>query len=258
VHTQSTRSSESIECGATGGLDDRFDFILVSDNVLSDADSVQYIPGTYWAFGNDTLHYNVSINENPPANISVPDSVLSAIYYMSDHLPVVMDVVVTYPQCGIACTLEASVTDSNDVNCNGGSDGSATVTPSSGTSPYTYQWDANTGNQTDSTATGLSAGTYYVTVTDADGCTANDSVTIDEPPLLVATTTGSVASCPCPCAGSAYVFPTGGTPNYTVDWSNGYGDQFQTVLCDGTYNVTVTDANGCTATGSVTLPLLIP
>jgi len=145
-------------------------------------------------------------------------------------------------------------TDSTEVSCNGGSDGTATVTVSGGTTPYTYLWDASAGSQTTATATGLSAGTYTVTVTDDGGCSGTATVTVTEPTLLTAPTSGGVAVCSCPCAGSAYVFPTGGTPNYTVSWSNGYGDQFQTGLCDGTYNVTVTDANGCTATGSVTLP----
>ncbi|MBN4051202.1 lamin tail domain-containing protein [bacterium AH-315-M05] len=144
-------------------------------------------------------------------------------------------------------------TDSTEVSCNGGSDGTATVTVSGGTIPYTYLWDDPL-SQTTATATGLSAGTYIVTVTDDGGCTATDTVIVTEPPLLVATTSGSVAPCPCPCSGSAYLFPTGGTPPYTIIWSNGYTDQFQTGLCDGTYTVTLTDANGCTASGIVTLP----
>ncbi len=70
----------------------------------------------------------------------------------------------------------------NDPSCAGDSDGDATVTPSGGTGPYTYSWD-NGGNT--ATITGLSAGTYSVTVTDANGCTGDCSVTLTDPPALI-------------------------------------------------------------------------
>jgi len=142
--------------------------------------------------------------------------------------------------------------------CNGDCNGSATIVATSGTPPFTYLWD-DPQAQTNTTATGLCDGTYYPIVTDASGCvdtldTAGVGVVITEPLLLTSPTSGGVSVCSCPCSGYAYVFPTGGTPDYTVSWDNGYNDQFQTGLCDGTYNVTVTDANGCTSTGTVTLP----
>ena len=96
VHTQSTRFSESIECGATGGVDDRFDFILVSDSVLTGGDRVKYISNTYTALGNNGSTYNDEINNVGNTSI-VPDSILTALYYMSDHLPVTMKLEITYP-----------------------------------------------------------------------------------------------------------------------------------------------------------------
>ncbi|MBL4578568.1 MAG: SprB repeat-containing protein [Flavobacteriales bacterium] len=141
-----------------------------------------------------------------------------------------------------------------DPLCFGDCNGSATTAASTGTPPYTYLWDDPLA-QTTATASGLCDGIYNATVTDASGCTAASvPVVITQPPLLTSPTSGSVAVCNCLCSGSAYVFPTSGTPNYTVTWDNGYGDQFQTGLCDGVYNVTVTDANGCISTGTVTLP----
>ena len=142
--------------------------------------------------------------------------------------------------------------------CNGDCNGSATIVATGGSSPYTYQWD-DPANQTNATATGLCAGTYYPCVTDASGCvdtldTAGVGVVITEPLALTAPVSGGVSPCSCPCSGYVYVFPTGGTPNYTVGWSNGYADQFQTGLCDGTYDVTVTDANGCITTNTITIP----
>jgi len=73
-----------------------------------------------------------------------------------------------------------------DVSTNGGSDGSATVTPSGGTSPYTYNWNTGGSIQTTATATGLSAGTYNVTITDANGCSTTQIATVSEPPVGIA------------------------------------------------------------------------
>src|SRR5690606_80136 len=83
--------------------------------------------------------------------------------------------------------LEASITLTNVVNisCFDGNDGSAMVTVSGGTAPYTYLWNDATA-QTTATATGLAAGTYTVTVTDANNCTTTTIVTIAEPTLLEA------------------------------------------------------------------------
>ncbi len=89
IHTQSTRR-EAFGYGSTGGLDDRFDFILVSANVLTD-DGVKILPDTYTAFGNDGNHLNNSINRMP--NQAVPDSIAQSLYLASDHLPVFADFV---------------------------------------------------------------------------------------------------------------------------------------------------------------------
>lgn len=86
VHTQSTHNSGS--CHSGGGLDDRFDFILVSDEILNGTDKIKYIEGSYKALGQDGLHFNSSVNA-APLNTSVPSGVLDAIYNLSDHLPIV-------------------------------------------------------------------------------------------------------------------------------------------------------------------------
>jgi hypothetical protein len=89
VHTQSTRSSSSNSCFSAGGLDDRFDQILCSEDVLDGEDGMVYVPNTYLALGNDGAHFNSSINSG--TNFSVSANVLSALYNLSDHLPVVAD-----------------------------------------------------------------------------------------------------------------------------------------------------------------------
>ncbi|MCC7331697.1 MAG: T9SS type A sorting domain-containing protein [Flavobacteriales bacterium] len=87
IHTQSTRTAVLSDGGSVGGLDDRFDFIFMGQDVMQGTNKIKYIPGTYQAIGNDGLHFNKSILASPTNN-SVPNNVLEALYYMSDHLPV--------------------------------------------------------------------------------------------------------------------------------------------------------------------------
>jgi exonuclease III len=91
VHTQSPRTT-SFDLGVTGGMDDRFDFILCTDAVLNGTYGMRILPETYRAVGNDGNHFNQSILAQPE-NQSVPDSVLTALHNFSDHLPVCVDVV---------------------------------------------------------------------------------------------------------------------------------------------------------------------
>lgn len=90
VHTQSTRTT-SIDFGAGGGMDDRFDFIFMSPDLQAWGNQARYIDGTYWAYGQDGNHYNDDINASP-TNTSLPAPVIQALYDMSDHLPVYMEV----------------------------------------------------------------------------------------------------------------------------------------------------------------------
>lgn len=83
-HTQSPRV-RAFGGGSTGGMDDRFDMILMSPGIFN-AGRIAYNPGTLTAYGNDGNHYNDSINKRP--NTSVPDSIADAIHYASDHIPV--------------------------------------------------------------------------------------------------------------------------------------------------------------------------
>ena len=146
-------------------------------------------------------------------------------------------------------------TSKTDLNCNGDNSGTASVVnPQGGTAPYTYNWTP--GGQTTITATGLSAQSYTVLVTDNNGCTNTGSVTITEPTVLSATiTSSSQPSCNGVNDGTATVTATGGTVagNYTYSWSPD-GETTATISNkgSGTHTVTVTDDNGCTATTSIT------
>lgn len=94
VHTQSTHTSSG--CHSGGGMDDRFDFILASQYIMNGRGSVQYIPGTYKALGQDGKRYNGRLDS--PINRSAPAAVIDALYNMSDHLPVIIDVEVIFGQ----------------------------------------------------------------------------------------------------------------------------------------------------------------
>ena len=88
IFTQSTHTGAA-NCASNGGMDDRFDFILVSSKIMHGTDKVKCLPETYHAFGQDGNRFNGSIIS--PANTAVSSQVAQALYTMSDHLPVVMD-----------------------------------------------------------------------------------------------------------------------------------------------------------------------
>lgn len=93
IHTQSTRTT-SFGGGATGGMDDRFDFIFMSPDLVNYGNMAKYVPGTYKALGQDGQHYNDALID-APLNTSVPYPVLLNLYHMSDHLPVIMKISVS-------------------------------------------------------------------------------------------------------------------------------------------------------------------
>lgn len=87
IHTQSTRSGTIGDGGAFGGMDDRFDFIFFTNDLLSGANKLTYVSNSYSAVGNDGNHFNKSVNATP-TNTSAPANVIDALYIMSDHLPI--------------------------------------------------------------------------------------------------------------------------------------------------------------------------
>ncbi|MBI3510102.1 MAG: gliding motility-associated C-terminal domain-containing protein [Bacteroidetes bacterium] len=138
-----------------------------------------------------------------------------------------------------------------DVNCNAACNGSATVTVGGGVTPYSYNWTPSGGSA--ATAASLCAGTYTCTVTDANGCIITQTFTITEPTALTLAAAGFNVTCFNACDGQIVVIPSGGTPVYTFLWSTGCNQPSCSNICAGTYNITVTDNNGCTATGTATV-----
>ena len=145
------------------------------------------------------------------------------------------------------------MTSTTDVTCNGGSDGTAHVSVMAGTAPYDIVWSTNP-VQTGEDATGLSAGTYTVTATDANGCSNTEEVTIGEP-SAIEITINFVNDADCNVDnGSINIGVLGGNDPYTYAWSNGAITQDIENLAAGDYTVTVTDDNGCTAVeGPITI-----
>jgi len=144
-----------------------------------------------------------------------------------------------------------------NVSCFGGANGTIALSVSGGTSPYTYNWADLSGSNQPQNRTGLSIGTYSVTVTDSRGCTAMLSKTITQPLALSLSVTVTQPTCPTtPFNGAITLTVTGGTSPYTYNWADLSGSnqpQNRTGIGPGTYTVLVTDSNGCTATISATL-----
>lgn len=147
--------------------------------------------------------------------------------------------------------LAASLSNVNNVNCFGGTNGSATVAANGGTSPYTYNWSNGLSG---GVQTALAAGTYIITVTDANNCQTLQSVSISEPTMLMSTILSTNnATCNGANDGNATVVASGGAVPYTYAWSNSQTGVTATGLSAGSYSVTVTDANGCTSISSTSI-----
>ncbi len=141
------------------------------------------------------------------------------------------------------------ITVNKNLLCFGESNGVAVVTSSGGTAPLAYSWSTTA---TGATADKLSAGTYSVTVTDANGCMSITSVVLSQSSQIKLTTTSASPSCAF-SNGSAVVFSNGGTPSYTYSWSTGATTNTVSNLAAGIYSVTVTDNNSCFSTTSIIL-----
>ncbi len=151
------------------------------------------------------------------------------------------------PNCNI--TLQISGT---NPTCNGGSNGSINLVVSGATGGLNFDWNVNAldGQQN---PTGLIAGTYSVTVTDAGGCTATRSINLADPPALQLNVSATPETTAGVNDGTATAAATGGTGGYTFAWNNGGNTPTISGLAPGNYSVTVTDGNQCTISGSASV-----
>ncbi|MBW8051179.1 MAG: T9SS type B sorting domain-containing protein [Cytophagales bacterium] len=195
-----------------------------------------------WSTGNSTLGTNAT--SDAVTNLSA-DTIWVTITDASGCSEV-DSVTITEPG---ALVLDV---DSSNISCKDSSDGQIYITVKNGAPPYTYLWN-DPGNQTDSTATGLPAGTYTVVVTDSNGCTDSAIVTITQPVSFIVLTTDSTPSFAGNNDGSAWVSVTGGTGPYSYLWDDSTGQKTDTAfnLYAGIYTIIVTDANGCVDSAEV-------
>ena len=193
-------------------------------------------PYTYLWSNSITTDTNLNVTGGLTYSVTITDS--NGCTYIDS---------VTVPNLSIIVT-----TSQTNVLCYGESNGSASVVSPSGSGFY-YTWAP--GGQTTAGISGLSAGSYTVTVVDSiPSCKVAQMVTITQPPMLtVGVSLNSEVQCFGEDDGSASANPGGGIPAYTYHWSDGETNATATALPAGLATVIVTDANGCTASGSVTI-----
>ncbi len=147
--------------------------------------------------------------------------------------------------------LNAVASTSTDVSCNGGNNGSASVTTSGGIPPYVFVWNPSVGNT--ASVSNLTAGTYTVSVSDSNLCVDTAVFIIGEPSSLTVFTSSTPSSCGS-SNGTATCAPSGGTAPYTYAWSPiGGTASTATNLSAGNYSVAVIDAHNCIQTSSVSV-----
>ncbi|MDQ3112285.1 MAG: SprB repeat-containing protein, partial [Bacteroidota bacterium] len=161
---------------------------------------------------------------------------------------------VVVANAGGGLTLTGSQT---NATCFGVCNGTATSTASGGTAPYTFSWSpaaASTTAGATNTASALCAGTYTLTVTDANGCTGTRTITITQPPAITATQSQVNILCNGACTGSATVVASGGNGTYTYAWApSGGTGATASGLCAGTYTCTISSPAGCSITRTFTI-----
>lgn len=228
-----TLTTDTIDCGATDGL-----------GTISGL-----LPNTNYVIGysqNGTL-------------IQAPTGILSdasGVIVLSNLIAGSLMVTIEDPATG--CFDTTSTTVEQNINftltmaslsptCLGDDNGQASVLINGGLPPFTFLWNDPSGQTTD-TALNLTAGTYSVLVTDAQGCFDNGSIVVPQGDSLELSITGSDVTCNGAADGQAVVNVNGGTSPYLYQWSNGEDSMTNTGLGPGTTSVLVTDAQGCQGT----------
>jgi subtilisin-like proprotein convertase family protein len=139
---------------------------------------------------------------------------------------------------------------STPVTCFGGNDGSISVSPSGGTSPYTFAWSNSATTQTIS---GLTAGNYTVTITDQIGCIYSQQIAVGQNSQIVPTLVAASDEICNTTNGSINISANGGNGSFAYLWSNGASSEDIANLNSGSYSVTVTDGLGCAGNGTFTI-----
>ena len=149
--------------------------------------------------------------------------------------------------------LDISLSGIQNVSCFGGTDGHINITTSGGTPPYVFNWSNGVSTENNPS---IGAGSYSITVTDANGCAKADTFSIVEPSAITVSISSEPVICEGGSDGSISLSPSGGTPPYTYFWSTGATTSSINNLTAGNYLFTVTDNNNCTYTSNQTIGTL--
>ncbi len=149
----------------------------------------------------------------------------------------------------VSLDIHSSFSIDQSLSCNGDSDGQISVFPLGGTAPFSYNWN---NGMTTSSLNNLEAGSYTVSITDANGLSDVNTITLAEPPLLITALTNSLETSCNLCTGSADINVTGGTSPYSFTWSNGEVTEDATQLCEGNHSISIVDVNGCSTMLNIT------
>ncbi|MDP2388062.1 MAG: gliding motility-associated C-terminal domain-containing protein [Bacteroidota bacterium] len=198
--------------------------------------------------------YAYSWNTTPVQTTATANGLTAGGYIITindiNNCTVTNTVTLTQPTAITATTAVTSNYNGQNISCNGLANGEATATPNGGTAPYTYSWNTVPA-QTNASATGLSASAYTVAVTDINGCSITSSIALTQPLALninlidISSFNGFNVSCFGSSNGYIDIQVDGGTGIYSYNWSNSATSQDISTISVGTYEVIVSDANGC-------------
>jgi gliding motility-associated-like protein len=210
-------------------------------DIISCSGYITWVPPVF--ADNCTNNLSIVSNYTPGANFPVGNTTVT--YTATDAAGNVVTCSFTVTRSAITLTPVSTLG-----GCNGASSATATVIVTGGVAPYTFNWGTN---GADSLITGLVPGMYNVTVTDAAGCSATASIEIIKyVPINIVAASSKNPNCGY-ADGSISTTTTGGIEPYTYLWNNGATTANINNLAEGTYNVVVTDVNGCTDSLSVPL-----
>jgi len=233
------------------------------------ADFVSSMNPSCFGTTDGSVHFNIT-GGTPPYTITWPGGGPSIGTVATNVSSGTYDFTITDANGCTAIVAGITLTDPEKLNitqidvvnplCNGTADGSITIIATGGTGIYDFSITGPVNaNNTTGIFTGLPAGTYTVSLRDANLCVASSSVpltvTLTEPdPIIVTFTVSDTLTCPNIPDGYIYLHRSGGTPEYTYLWSNGQTTQDLINVVSGTYHVTVTDSHGCTVDRDTIVP----
>lgn len=232
------------------------DVTIVQPSCTEDNGSLEAIP----TGGTVVADYNYSWEDESGVEIST-SSILSDLAPGSYTITVTDDNGCTSEQ-EVELTRQAILLDPiiTDATCLGINDGSIDITPSGGTPDYNFSWTGPNGfSSNDQNISGLQPGDYTVSVSDSQGCVAEETFTVGEPNAIQITSDITNESCPGSGDGSVTITITGGTPGYSTSWTGPDGLSASGVsitnLSPGTYTAEVTDLNGCQASAEIEIDI---